>query len=346
MLKIFISYSHTDISYVKSLIPLLETEKWRHWYDRRLMGGDEWWDEILDNIQSCSMFMYILSPESTESPYCIEEYKYAQQCDLYIVPVRYDANFKITNETIKDLNEYQILLLRSEYMMEDFGELKRSFRKKMDHKELPLNLIRPPRPLGFLEIVAMNIENHNYGNIKDDIDKLWDALDIKIYREEAINLLEKLDSNSDTDTRSQKKIRDLLSRHGRTAAKKDDNIRASKTFPELPVIPDLSKIINAVEPRTGEEFITLSFRIQDCFAANELNRVELEELVKLTRLNVDLSAEPLSRLISAELAHNHDALASVLSLKHKEFSKFVSQLYQTCLDVSLEKAASLTKIPA
>ena len=63
-MKLFISYSHDDKAYVKTLADALNDEDSQHdvWIDRKLFGGQEWWRAILEQIESCDCFICILSP--------------------------------------------------------------------------------------------------------------------------------------------------------------------------------------------------------------------------------------------------------------------------------------------
>ena len=76
-MKIFISYSRNDKAFVESLHSDLSQLGHDVWMDQRLVGGQDWWDEILRNIRQCDLFVLALSPKSIESEACLLELKYA-----------------------------------------------------------------------------------------------------------------------------------------------------------------------------------------------------------------------------------------------------------------------------
>jgi non-canonical purine NTP pyrophosphatase (RdgB/HAM1 family) len=84
-MKIFISYAHDDNDHVLDLTKALE----RHevWYDRRLLAGQEWWQEIETEIAACQCFIIMLSPRSVESEYCQKELEIALRLGKAIAPV-------------------------------------------------------------------------------------------------------------------------------------------------------------------------------------------------------------------------------------------------------------------
>ena len=76
-MKIFISYSREDKAFVESLHTDLGELGHDVWMDQRLVGGQEWWDEILRNIRECDLFVLALSPKSIVSDACLLELRYA-----------------------------------------------------------------------------------------------------------------------------------------------------------------------------------------------------------------------------------------------------------------------------
>jgi len=81
MARIFISYSRKDERYLKLLIPQLENVygSGSCWYDSGLSGGDEWWQSILSQIESCHVFVFLMSDHSIDSKPCQNEIKKALQ---------------------------------------------------------------------------------------------------------------------------------------------------------------------------------------------------------------------------------------------------------------------------
>lgn len=62
------------------------------WYDTaNLIGGDEWWAKILEQMTLCDHFIFVLSPESVASAWCYKEFLEAQRLRKHIIPVRVRA---------------------------------------------------------------------------------------------------------------------------------------------------------------------------------------------------------------------------------------------------------------
>jgi|GEM_PF-6454888 len=142
MEKIFISYSHVDIAFVKPLVERLS----RHydvWYDRHLLGGDLWRQEIDNQIAVCDYFIFILTNEAVESPYCQQEFALARRFKKEIVPVLARARTRLTpaleeyhyidmSRGPDDLYAFDILLvtLDPDYVKKKTQTIKRQKRRK------------------------------------------------------------------------------------------------------------------------------------------------------------------------------------------------------------------------
>jgi hypothetical protein len=85
-MHIFISYSKTR-EVVASLAQDFEALGHSVWFDQELIGGQDWWDGILENIRACDLFVFALSPQSLASYPCQLEYTYAGALNKRILPV-------------------------------------------------------------------------------------------------------------------------------------------------------------------------------------------------------------------------------------------------------------------
>ena len=47
------------------------------WYDKSIVGGQEWWDEILSQIRDCRLFVLAISKHALGSEACLAEWDYA-----------------------------------------------------------------------------------------------------------------------------------------------------------------------------------------------------------------------------------------------------------------------------
>jgi hypothetical protein len=67
---LFVSYSRVDQWVTEKIARRLRQAYDRVWFDENLYGGQVWWDTILKRIDECDIFIYLLSRDSVESPYC------------------------------------------------------------------------------------------------------------------------------------------------------------------------------------------------------------------------------------------------------------------------------------
>lgn len=81
MATIFISYGHTDRASLNILAPQLQHVygDGSYWYDTAIPGGKDWWDTIKIEIESCQVFLFLMSDQSVASTYCLDELRTALQ---------------------------------------------------------------------------------------------------------------------------------------------------------------------------------------------------------------------------------------------------------------------------
>jgi formylglycine-generating enzyme required for sulfatase activity len=95
-LKVFVSYARVDQAYCSRVIKPLE--HFDVWYDQRMEPGAHWWKEILDRLYWADVMVYLLSPDSVTSPYCLKEFEIAQQRGIPVLPVLIDGTTKLPKE--------------------------------------------------------------------------------------------------------------------------------------------------------------------------------------------------------------------------------------------------------
>jgi len=78
MKKLFISYSHDDGDWTGDLWRALRDEMdYDAWIDQRIVPATDWWATVLENIETCDCFIYVMTPKAIESIYCQAEVAYA-----------------------------------------------------------------------------------------------------------------------------------------------------------------------------------------------------------------------------------------------------------------------------
>jgi len=87
--KVFISYAHTDKTFVGNLASNLEKQGMKVWWDfDSLKGGQDWQKEIERGIKQCDYFLVVLTPEAKLSEWVGNEIEYALYTQKYIIPLR------------------------------------------------------------------------------------------------------------------------------------------------------------------------------------------------------------------------------------------------------------------
>ncbi len=86
-MKIFISYARVNRKQVETLEKLLTDLGHDAWFDREIVAGEDWWKSITSSIERCEVFVFALSPQSTNSSACRAEFQYALDLNKPILPV-------------------------------------------------------------------------------------------------------------------------------------------------------------------------------------------------------------------------------------------------------------------
>lgn len=84
---VFISYCRADSSYVAKLVPFLEATNIPVWIDRDLDYGDRWGSVIREQVDTCGVFLPVMTPEAEESPWVAREILRAESKSRPIIPL-------------------------------------------------------------------------------------------------------------------------------------------------------------------------------------------------------------------------------------------------------------------
>lgn len=103
-MKLFISYSSRDREKVKALAEDLKkivkvisrNEGGDVWFDQELIGGHDWWENILSKIRACDVFFFVITQDSLRSDPCRMEYMYAHSLHKPILPVLLGDGVNVT----------------------------------------------------------------------------------------------------------------------------------------------------------------------------------------------------------------------------------------------------------
>lgn len=89
-MRLFMSYARVDKPYCVQMVETLDVHE--IWYDQRIYAGQDWWKEILQRLDWCEGFIYLLSPDSVTSEYCQREYELARSSGRPIFPILIRGN--------------------------------------------------------------------------------------------------------------------------------------------------------------------------------------------------------------------------------------------------------------
>ena len=142
MLKIFISYTRQSEDKVRDLAADIQALSHTVWCDQELSGGQIWWNEILQEIRNCDVFVFALSQDTLQSEACRSEFKYASDLKKTILPVLVAEDVPL-GDLPPELSTIQFL----DYVEQDKHaalKLSRSLSKIPSSRPLPESLPHPP----------------------------------------------------------------------------------------------------------------------------------------------------------------------------------------------------------
>ncbi len=140
-LRIFLSYQRQDEDRVRELAQKLSLADHKVWFDQELRGGQNWWDVILDNIEGCDLFLFVVSPSSMRSRACNLEIAYADDLGRKIMPIMVQKTEIVEAPTAIQLLQVKDLVAPS---ADDWIRITADIAKTPTATPLPDPM--PPRP--------------------------------------------------------------------------------------------------------------------------------------------------------------------------------------------------------
>ncbi len=106
--KVFISYQRQQEAQIKELADsLTQTGNFEVWFDKKLKVGENWWDEILNHIETAEVIILALSPTYLTSEACNREWRYARDWNKVMIPLQVEQTLKIPS-VHEDIRRLQI----------------------------------------------------------------------------------------------------------------------------------------------------------------------------------------------------------------------------------------------
>ncbi|MGE5689094.1 MAG: TIR domain-containing protein [Pseudomonadota bacterium] len=149
--SVFVSYARQDHERVRQVVDGLRLLAADVWLDESLVAGEAWWEEILEHIRACDVFVQTLSTAALKSPPCESERRYAAALGKPILPVALE---RVPPSTLPgDLAGLQFVNY-SEATPESAFRLARALESMHGAPPLPDPLPEPP-PVPFSYLVAL-----------------------------------------------------------------------------------------------------------------------------------------------------------------------------------------------
>lgn len=114
-IRVFISYSRRDKEFVQKLHSGLTdagVETWVDWEGIPL--ATDWWAEIEEAIEQSDAFIFVISPDSVQSKYCIQEIKTALRHNKRLVPVLFRQGEDTIGRLIPELQAINFIFMRDD----------------------------------------------------------------------------------------------------------------------------------------------------------------------------------------------------------------------------------------
>jgi hypothetical protein len=209
--QVFISYRSTDRDKVARLAADIEKLDYTVWFDRKLTGGQEWWNQILQQMRESDFIVVALSPNVVNSEACRNERIYARMLGKAILPV------SIAEGVSMSLFEPELAKIQSINYINPNAEsafaLAKAIHTLPPSSALPNPLPQePPVPGSYLnDLVAkvnqpeMNYQEQNYvlGEIKRTMNDSDNTGDV-------VTLLERFSERPDVSQSLAREAGDLL----------------------------------------------------------------------------------------------------------------------------------------
>jgi hypothetical protein len=151
-MSIFITYAREDEEAVDLLRKDLTRMHRDVWIDEMLLGGQQWWNVILEQIRKCDIYIFALSENSLRSKPCRAELSYAEQLARVIVPVKVgEVDYSLAPAVISNAQVLDVRLRTADSVL----ALREALDAQPPAPPLPDPLPEPPDvPQSYLNALA------------------------------------------------------------------------------------------------------------------------------------------------------------------------------------------------
>ncbi|MPV35695.1 toll/interleukin-1 receptor domain-containing protein [Georgenia subflava] len=208
--KIFMSYARPDKELVQRLRDGLARLGHQVWIDDRLTGGQQWWDEILRQLQACDVVLVAVSPALLESEAGSVERGYARALGKSLLPVMIrPVPTAVLPREVAAIHIVDYSSPSAEAAFEIADAVARAPRSAALPDPLPAP---PPVPLTYVNDLAERV--HRPSMSLDEqlatVARLEEALAKEVHRGAALQLLRALANRQDLYNLPARQIEQLL----------------------------------------------------------------------------------------------------------------------------------------
>jgi len=243
-MKVFISYSNRNRDLVESLAkdlqPALSTISAdphnEVWFDEQLVGGQDWWNTILGQLQTCDIFVFALSPNSIKSDACQRELRYATDLRKRILPIWITSDVSAID--LPELLESRQWINYSKQDKAAFQDLITALRQLPPAQPPPDPLPTPPTmPLSPLTEISHQLASDKLDRVQQNeiLLRLKDFLVQPDQAKDAYQLLLRLKQHPDLRRSVAEDIDDLLRDHPEYARLGVQGRTAPAPLPDIPM---------------------------------------------------------------------------------------------------------------
>ncbi len=133
--RVFVSYSRRDKEFVRKLNDGLVANGFETWVDwEGIPLGTDWWQEIVEGIQGCDNFLFVITPDSVASKVCGDEIQIAIDSNKRLVPVLYREEKGMVGQIRAELQAINFTFMRTDEEFENlFPELVATLSTDIQH---------------------------------------------------------------------------------------------------------------------------------------------------------------------------------------------------------------------
>jgi len=264
------------------------------WFDQELTGGHAWWDQVLERIRECDLFIFALAREALDSYACKLEYTYAFNLSKTILPILMTDGVS-TNLLPPALSKIQYVDYRSQDKQSAFSLFK-ALSNLPAPQPLPEPLPEPPEvPISYLGDLKEQIETKATLSFQDQtalLIKLKERLNYNNEVDDVLNLLRQLGQRDDLFAKVAKEIDRLTA--SSSAQKTEDRQSPSTNFESSQEGTELTLQTSISEETDGQKE----------WSAELISQGDRERIIRV-RLSKDVHIIKY-RLIVKQLSQNED----------------------------------------